>query len=123
MSKQVMTRQQQSGIENPEDLPWENFSDAARKRVISGMIMADLARANSLTADRDKVRSKIEIIAGTYEQKQQVLELYYGNQQLMQGIESAVLEEQVVDWVLENAIVNDKEMAFNDVIQQASNLS
>ena len=62
------------------------------------------------------------MIAGTYEQGQQVIDLYYSNPQLLQGIESAVIEEQVVDWILDNAIVNDKEMAFNEVIQQASNL-
>jgi len=120
MSKQAMARQQQAGIENPEETPWENYSAAARKRVVSGMIMADLARSNSLVADKDKVRSKIESIAGTYEQRQQVMELYYSNPQLMQGIESAILEEQVVAWILDNAIVNDREMAFNEVIQQAS---
>jgi len=122
MSKQVVARQQQSGIENPKPMPWENFADAARKRVVAGMVMAGLASSNSLVADKDRIRAKIETIAATYEQQQQVMELYFSNRELMQGIESAVLEEQVVEWILENAIVNDKKMTFNEVIQRAANL-
>ena len=122
MSKQVVARQQQAGVENPEAPPWENFSAAARKRVVAGMVMAELASKNSLVADADRVRAKVETIAATYEQQQQVMELYFSNPQLLQGIESAVLEEQVVEWILDHAIVIDREMTFNEVIQQASSL-
>lgn len=122
MGKQVMARQRRAGVENPEAPPWENFSAAARKRVIAGLVMAELASTNSLVADKDRVGSKIKAIAGTYEQPQQVMELYYSNPRMIEGIESSVLEEQVVEWILDNAIVNDREMTFNEVIQQASNL-
>jgi FKBP-type peptidyl-prolyl cis-trans isomerase (trigger factor) len=48
------------------------------------------------------------------------MQLYYGNQRLMQQVESSVLEEQVVDWVLENAKVTPTEMKFQDVIADAA---
>jgi FKBP-type peptidyl-prolyl cis-trans isomerase (trigger factor) len=38
----------------------------------------------------------------------------------MQQVESSVLEEQVVDWVLENAKVTPKAMKFQEVITAAS---
>jgi trigger factor len=46
--------------------------------------------------------------------------MYYNNQQLMQQVESSVLEEQVVDWVLENAKVTPREMNFQDVMDAAT---
>jgi trigger factor len=46
--------------------------------------------------------------------------LYYGNQNLLQQVESSVLEEQVVDWVLENAKVTTRDMKFQEVITAAT---
>ena len=65
---------------------------------------------------RRKVRQAIETVASTYEEPAEVVQLYYSNQQLLQQVESSVLEEQVVDWVLENAKVTPKEMKFQEVI-------
>jgi len=42
---------------------------------------------------------------------------------LLQQVESTVLEEQVVDWVLENAKVTPKEMNFQEVIAAATSRS
>jgi trigger factor len=66
------------------------------------------------------VRAAIETIANTYEQPEEVMQLYYGNQRLMEQVESSVLEEQVVDWVLENAKVTPKAMKFQEVISSAT---
>jgi trigger factor len=38
----------------------------------------------------------------------------------MSQIENLVLEEQVVDWVLENAKVSPKDMKFKEVISAAT---
>ena len=70
--------------------------------------------------DGARVREAIETVADTYEQPQEVVRLYYSEQRLLRSVESSVLEEQVVDWVLEKAKVKDKAMGFNDVINAAS---
>ena len=56
----------------------------------------------------------------TYEQPQEVIRLYYGDERLLKSVENAVLEEQVVDWVVDNVKVSDKAMSFNDVINAAA---
>ncbi len=48
------------------------------------------------------------------------MQLYYSNERLLQQVESSVLEEQVVDWVLENAKVTPEEKSFQDVISEAT---
>ena len=58
------------------------------------------------------MREAIDTVASTYEQPAEVVQLYYSNQRLLQQVESSVLEEQVVDWVLEQAKVSDQAMAF-----------
>jgi trigger factor len=106
--------------QQPDPKIVEAFMDAARARVKAGLLMGELARQNQIRIDAGKVREAIETVANTYEQPAEVMQLYYGNQRLMEQVESSVLEEQVVDWVLENAKVTPREMKFQDVITQAT---
>jgi len=94
--------------------------EQAERRVRAGLLMGELAQQNSIRVDAMKVREAIETVASTYEQPSEVVQLYYGNQRLLQQVESSVLEEQVVDWVLENAKVTPKEMKFQEVITGAT---
>jgi len=98
----------------------EPFMEQADGRVRAGLLMGELAQQNSIRVDPTKVREAIELAASTYEQPAEVVQLYYGNDRLLQQVQSSVLEEQVVDWVLENAKVTAKEMNFQDVITAAT---
>jgi len=104
----------------PDPAIVEAFMETARGRVKAGLLMGELARQNKIRIDAGKVREAIETVANTYEQPAEVMQLYYGNQRLMEQVESSVLEEQVVDWVLENAKVTPKAMKFQDVITSAT---
>ncbi len=106
--------------QQPDPAIVEAFMIPARKRVKAGLLMGELARQNQLRIDAGKVREAIETVANTYEQPAEVMQLYYGNQRLMEQVESSVLEEQVVDWVLENAKVTPRDMKFQDVIASAT---
>ncbi|MGD2130954.1 MAG: trigger factor [Lysobacterales bacterium] len=108
------------GGEQPDPTIVDAFMDTARSRVRAGLLLGELAQQNEIRIDAGKVREAVETIASTYEQPAEVLQLYYGNQQLLQQVESSVLEEQVVDWVLENAKVTPREMKFQDVIADAA---
>jgi trigger factor len=110
--------QSQDGM--PDAQVVQAFMDPARRRVRAGLLLGELAQQNQIRTDAGKVREAIETIAGTYEQPAEVMQLYYGNPQLMQQVESSVLEGQVVDWVLENAKVTPKAMTFKDVIAGAT---
>lgn len=111
---------EQQGVE-ADKLPDEIFRNAAERRVRSGLLLAEMARQNNIVVDGARVRKTIETVAETYEQPMEVVQMYYGNQQLLGGVESLVLEEQVVDWVVENAKVEDKPMSMKEVISAAAN--
>jgi len=104
----------------PDPAIVQAFMEPARQRVKAGLLMGELARQNKIRIDATKVREAIETVANTYEQPAEVMQLYYGNQRLMEQVESSVLEEQVVDWVLENAKVTPKAMKFQEVITSAT---
>jgi len=98
----------------------EHFIKPARKRVRSGLLLAELARQNDIIIDGGKVREAIEEIAQTYEEPREVVQMYYSDQRMLQAVENSVLENQVVDWVVNNAKVTDKSMSFQEAINAAT---
>ncbi len=98
----------------------EHFMEPARKRVRSGLLLSEVAKQNDIVMDGAKVREAIEEIAQTYEQPREVVQMYYSDQRLLQAVENSVLENQVVDWVVNNAKVTDKPMSFQEAINAAT---
>ncbi len=95
------------------------FMETARARVKSGLLLAELARQNKILIDGARVRKAVETVAETFEEPREVVKLYYSDDRLLKTVENAVLEEQVVDWALQNAEVTEKDMSFNEVINAA----
>lgn len=98
----------------------EHFREPARKRVRSGLLLGELAQQNDIKIDGAKVRAAIEEMAQTYEQPQEVVQMYYNDQRMLQSVENSVLESQVVDWVVNHAKVTDKPMGFQEAINAAT---
>ena len=98
----------------------EHFREPAIKRVRSGLLLGALAQQNEIVIDGAKVREAIEEIAQTYEEPQEVVQMYYNDQRMLQSVENSVLENQVVDWVVNNAKVTDKAMSFHEAINAAT---
>ena len=98
----------------------DHFKEPAIKRVRSGLLLAELAQQNKVNVDGRKVREAIELIAETYEEPQEVVQMYYNDQNMLQSVENSVLESQVVDWVVNNATVTDKPMSFQEAINTAT---
>ena len=55
-------------------------------------------------------------MAASYEHPQQVVEYYTQNQDARTNLEGMVLEDQVVDYILENAKVTEKQVAFEELM-------
>lgn len=88
----------------------------ARQRVIAGLLLRQIAQSNNIRVDNRKVNERIAKIASTYEEPDQVIELYRGNPQLMDNVRTAVLEDQVSEWVADNADTTDVNLSFDEVL-------
>ncbi|WP_086481202.1 trigger factor [Oceanospirillum sanctuarii] len=100
-------------------LPAELFQEQAEKRVKLGLLMASVVEAKELKADEAAIRAYVEKLAESYQDPQQVVDYYMNNEQMRQQLESAVLEEQVVENLLNEASVNEVEMSYDDAIKPA----
>jgi trigger factor len=95
----------------------EPFLPSARRRVAGGVLLAEIARQNTIRIDSRRVADALQAIASTYEEPEQVVELYTRDPQLMNGLQSRVLEDQVIDWVAQNAKVSEQQLSFSDVMR------
>ena len=98
-------------------LPDTMFEDQAKRRVVLGLVVGEIVKQNEIAVDADRVKVKVEELASTYQQPEEVVEYYYGNRELLSGVESVALEDQVVDFVLDTAKVKDVESSYDDVIK------
>ncbi len=115
--QQMMGNMQQQGMDPKEmKLAPEMFEAEAKRRVSLGLIMAEIVKQEGLTADEALVKQKVDSIAEPYEHSEQVVQYYYGDKRRLAEIESLVIEEQIVDWVLSKAKVKDKSMTFNEIM-------
>ena len=95
--------------------PVEVFQEPARRRVALGMILAEVIRAGELKIDRARVQSRLEEISMSYPNPEEARRAYLQNPEAMRGVESAVLEDQAVDFVLTRAKVTDKPSTFKEL--------
>lgn len=97
-------------------LPDELFRDQAERSVRLGLIMRAVMDQYQLKADPERVREHVEELASQYEQPQEVINYVYSNQEQLQQVEGAVLEEQLVEQVKDEAQVHEKEMAYQEAV-------
>ncbi len=105
---------------DPKTLPAELFTAQAEKRVLIGLLVGEVIRANELKTDADRVRAMIEEMAESYEEPQQVVDYYYGNQEMLSQVQALVLEEQVVDLLLGQATVAEEKVSYEEAIKPAA---
>jgi trigger factor len=97
-------------------IPIELFAAQAERRVRLGLLLAELVRSQNLQARQDQIRKAIEDIAQSYEKPAEVIQWYLGNRERLAEIEGAVVEDNVVQWVLQRAKVVDTPVTFNELM-------
>ncbi len=119
LKDQTMQNMQQYGQSSDIDLPLDLFEDQAKRRVSLGLLVAEVIKANEIKLDDERVKDKIEKFAKTYEKPQEVIDYYNSNAEQMALVQNIVLEEQVVDWVMEQAKVEDVKSSFEEITAPA----
>jgi len=95
----------------------EAATPVARKRVIAGLLMGEIARKQALVIDRSRVAEQLAAIASTYEEPEKVIELYNRDPQLMSGLQNRVMEDQVAEWVADHASTTVQNLGFDEVMR------
>jgi trigger factor len=103
-----------------DSLPDDLFKQEADKRVRLGLLVGEVIKTENITLDNSLFESTLTEMTASYEQPDQVLEFYRQNQQARKGLESMVLEEQVVSHILDKAKVTEKQSSFEEIMNSTN---
>jgi trigger factor len=96
--------------------PPDAFQDAARRRVQLSLLVGEVIKTANIQVNQTQVQARFQELAQQYPDALQAVEQYRSNPQMRRQMEAAVLEDQVVDWLLERARVTDKPSSFKELM-------
>jgi trigger factor len=98
------------------NLTVDAFRSDAERRVKLGILLAEIAKLASLNIAQDDVKARIEEMAQDYDDPDEFVRYYMGNQELLRGIETLVMEDKIVDWISGQASISAKATTFDEVM-------
>jgi trigger factor len=111
-----------AGVRDAKQLPpREPFEQPARRRVALSLLMSELVRSANLKVSREAVQEKLNELASSYSNPEEVRRAYLQNADMMRQIEAQVLEAQAIDYVLGQAKVTDKPSTFAELTRFGQN--
>jgi trigger factor len=117
VAQEAETLKSQTEVQTPgSDLSVDAFMDDAKRRVQLGMLLAEVAKSSSLNIDADMVKARIEEMSKDYDDPDEFVQYYMSNQELLSGVQTLVMEDMVVDWIVGQATVAAKNSTFDDVM-------
>lgn len=98
----------------------EQFMAGAHNRVAAALLVGEIARQNDLKLDSARLKETMQLIASTYEDPSQVIELYRNDPNMMSQLQNRVMEEQVIDWIAERAQSTEVALSFTEAMRPAA---
>jgi trigger factor len=117
LAKQVHFSEKAKEQEQFAALKTELFESEARRRVALGLIISRLMSTQGIKLDETRVDDQLTSIASTYQESEKVVQWYRNNPIALGGVRAIALEDQMVDWLLERAVVVEKPSNFDEIMK------
>jgi trigger factor len=93
------------------------YREIAERRVRLGLLLAEIGRINEIKVTPEEISRAIIQEAQKYRgQEKQVLDYYRSNPQAAAALQSPILEDKVVDFILEIAQLSDKDITIEELV-------
>jgi trigger factor len=117
VQQEAETLQKQTAAQAPgSEQPVDAYMEEATRRVKLGLILAEVVKTAAIQPDAEKVRERVETMSKDYEDPDEFVRYYQSNPQLLRGIETLVMEDMVVEWIIDQAEVSETERSFDDLM-------
>ncbi|OGS90990.1 MAG: trigger factor [Gallionellales bacterium GWA2_60_18] len=117
LMQQTMQDMESRGMKmNGMKLPPDLFAERAEKRAKLGLILADMVQKHDLKAKPDQLQAMVEEYAQSFEHPEEVARWYYADQSRLQEVANAVMEDNLVAWVMGQARTADKPISFDELM-------
>jgi len=103
------------GLPNADtvELPQELFRAESERRVRLGLVVRELLAQADLRVQPGQLRARLEEMAQSYDQPEQVVAYYLADRQRREEIEAIVQEDNVVEHILSKAQVTEEDPGFD----------
>ncbi len=116
MAKEMKLDQQITDAEQLHQLTHQIFEEPAKRRLQLGFLLGKLFEEREIALDQARVDARLDSIASTYEDPEEVKAWYKNDKNARSSLESAILEEQLIDQLYEKATVNEEGKTFQEVM-------
>ena len=116
MAHEARLEQQIEDVQRRREVAIRVFGELARDRVRMSLLVNKLLEERKLELDQARVDARIQSIAATYENPQEVVDWYKKDRETLRRLEAAILEEQLVDQLYEQAQVSEEDKTFQEVM-------
>ncbi len=97
----------------------EEYREISARRVRLGLLLSEIGRINEITVTPDEVNRAIMQEAQQHKGKEkEVFDYYKNNPEAMQAIQSPLLEDKVVDFILELADMTEKLVTIEELMAE-----
>ena len=105
-------------MNNPLEMDEKAIAERAYRQVALGLILSDIVKSQSIKVTPEKLRETVAAVAQSYEKPEEVMGWYYSDKNRLAEVESRILEDQAVDWLLGQVTIKDKTTTFDELINQ-----
>ena len=122
MTENARAELKQRGIKDADKapIPQDMFRPAAERRVRLGLVVAELVRTSKLEAKPEQIKAHVDELAASYEKPAEVVRWYFSDKRRLAEVEAIVIENNVTEFILGQAKVLEKPIAFDDLMGQQS---
>ena len=104
-------------METESELPDSLFEEEAKRRVKLGLMIGEIVNEQKLQVDTQLVNQRIQELASQYQDPNQVIQYYQSNTQARASVESLVMEDQVVEWILSKVNQKQNKQTFAEIVK------
>jgi trigger factor len=105
------------GVKTQEiSLDQAQLMEQARKRVALSLILGTIIEKQGIKVDAEKIKQRITGLAASYEDPEEFARWVFSDRERISEIEGALLEVEIVNWMLDQVEVLDEAMSFEDVV-------
>jgi trigger factor len=95
------------------------FEEQAKRNAALRMILAEVVNANNLQATPEQIRAMVDTFAQSFEKPEDLVRWYYEDVKRLDEPAALATEENVVNWVLNQAKVTSKKIKFDELMASA----
>jgi trigger factor len=99
-------------------LPPDLFKNQAAKRVKLGLLVGEIVSKENLSPSEEGIREMLSEMAQAYENPEEFIRWAMSNKERRSEAQAVVLEDNVVNWVLKEAKVEDKAVDVESLIKE-----